>query len=178
MQLQALIVAILLSATLLGPGSEGAEVHDFHYSRFGLQWNAETSTWQGILRVFTDDLEMALNGATSAPIMWKLGDDQEHPESDAAIEAYAKANWQLTDSTGLALDWAFIGKEVDYDITFIYLESDSVALDLACFANSRGFHELFDDQVNEFTLNTNGAELRLWLTSEDPTRPLATIPHE
>ena len=178
MQLQALIVAILLSATLPAVCGEHVEVHDFHYSRFGLQWNAETSTWQGILRVFTDDLEMALNGRSSAPVLWKLGDEREHTESDAAIEAYATANWQLTDSKGQALDWTFIGKEVDYDITFIYLESDSVALDLPSFASSRGFHELFDDQVNEFTLKTNGTEHRLWLTAEDPMRPLATIPHE
>jgi hypothetical protein len=76
------------------------------------------------------------------------------------------------------LDWTFIGKEVDYDITFVYLESGTAAIDLARFASSQGFHELFDDQVNEFTLNTNGTELRLWLTAEDPTRPLATIPYE
>ncbi len=178
MQLQALIVAILLSATLQAPGIAHAESHDFHYSRFDLQWNAETSTWQGILRVFTDDLESALNQMEAEPVLWRLGDEQEHPSADAAIDAYTTANWLLTDSTGRALDWTFIGKEVDYDITFVYLESGTAAIDLARFASSQGFHELFDDQVNEFTLNTNGTSLRLWLTSEDATKPIASPSHE
>ena len=178
MQRRAWIVGFLLAAGLHGSVSIASDVHDFHYSRFGLQWNAETSTWQGILRVFTDDLEAALSYETPEAVAWRLGDEKEHPQADAAIEAYTTSNWLLTDSTGRPLHWTFIGKEVDYDITFIYLESDSVALDFANFASSRGFHKLFEDQVNEFTLNTNGTELRLWLTAEDPTRPLATIPHE
>lgn len=172
------IVGFLLAAGLQASGSIVSDAHDFHYSRFGLQWNAETSTWQGILRVFTDDLEAALSHDMPESIAWRLGDAREHPQSDAAIEAYSTANWLLTDSTGQALAWTYVGKEVDYDLTFIYLETAPSAVDGACFASSSGFFELFADQVNEFTITTDGSSLRLWLTSEDPTKPIRSQRHE
>ena len=80
-------MGFLLAAGLRASVSIASDVHDFHYSRFGLQWNAETSTWQGILRVFTDDLEAALNYDTPEAVAWRLGDEKEHPQADAAIEA-------------------------------------------------------------------------------------------
>ena len=55
------------------------------------------------------------------------------------------------DSAGQSLEWHFVGKEIDYDITFIYLESESTTTNHARYASSGGFFELFEDQVNEFT---------------------------
>ncbi len=172
MQRIVLIFGFILSCVLHLSATYYQITHDFHYSRFDLEWNAETSTWQGILRVFTDDLEKALSQKQSEPVLWRLGDKNEHLQSDASIDAYATANWLLTDSAGHALEWTFLGKEVDYDITFIYLESEVSTAEWACFANSGGFFELFDDQVNEFTLKNNGAPLRIWLTSEDPDQSI------
>ena len=85
-----MFVGFILSATLCVRATGDAVAHDFHYSRFGLQWNAETGTWQGILRVFTDDLEAALGHGQSEPVMWRLGDEREHPQADDAIAAYAE----------------------------------------------------------------------------------------
>jgi hypothetical protein len=178
MQRLAMFVGFLLSATLCASVTIGAIAHDFHYSRFGMQWNAETGTWQGILRVFTDDLEAALGHGLSEPVVWRLGDEREHPQADDAIAAYTTTNWLLTDSAGKALEWLFVGKEIDYDITFIYLESEPTSTDHARYASSVGFFELFEDQVNEFTLNRADAALRVWLTSEDPIRPILPDSHE
>lgn len=178
MQGRAWIVGFLLATGLHASVSIASDMHDFHYSRFGLEWNSKASTWQGILRVFTDDLEAALSHGTLESVAWRLGDAREHPQSDAAIAGYTTSNWSLTDSTGQALEWTFVGKEVDYDITFIYLESAPSTADGACFASSSGFFELFGDQVNEFTLTTDGTSLRLWMTSEDPTKPIRSQCHE
>ena len=71
-----------------------------------------------------------------------------------------------------------MGKEIDYDITFIYLESEPTSTDHARYASSVGFFELFEDQVNEFTLNRADAALRVWLTSEDPIPPILPDSHE
>ena len=178
MQRPALFVGFLFLAVLYSSAISHTVVHDFHYSRFGIQWNAETSTWQGILRVFTDDLEMALSQMDSEAVIWRLGDERENPQSDVAIETYATSNWFLVDSAGQALKWDFVGKEVDYDLTFIYLESEPTTTDWACFATSRGFFELFDDQVNELTITKEENSLRLWLTLEDPTKPILSPRHE
>lgn len=178
MQRPALFVGFLFLAVLYSSAISHTVVHDFHYSRFGIEWNAETSTWQGILRVFTDDLEMALSQMDSEAVIWRLGDERENPQSDVAIETYATSNWFLVDSAGQALKWDFVGKEVDYDLTFIYLESEPTTTDWACSATSRGFFELFDDQVNELTITKEENSLRLWLTLEDPTKPILSPRHE
>jgi hypothetical protein len=176
------ILGFLLTVINPAIGAAGAESdHDFHYSRFGLEWNAQTGTWQGILRVFTDDLEVALSLGTGEETPWRLGDEREHNLANEAIAAYATSRWSLLDSSGLEVAWQFIGKEVDYDITFIYLESTPVEANTVRDVKSEGFFEMFEDQVNEVTLNFGDQSLRIWLTQEDPLKSIATenaVPHD
>lgn len=176
------ILGFLLTAISPSLGLSNVESgHDFHYSRFGLEWNAQTGTWQGILRVFTDDLEAALSLDAGNETPWRLGDEREHAAANAAIAAYASSRWSLIDSSGSKLSWQFIGKEVDYDITFIYLESAPVKVDAVHSVQSLGFFEMFEDQVNEVTLNFGDQSLRIWLTQEDPLKSIATenaVPHD
>jgi hypothetical protein len=153
-------------------------LHDFHYSRLNLDWNAETSTWQAILRVFTDDLEEALSRQQGIPVSWKLGDVSEHVKANESIEAYTVQHWQLLNSEDAAIPWKFVGKEVDYDLTFIYLESDSMGFMPNLTLTSDGFFELFPDQVNEISVNAQGNFRRIWLTSEDPAEPLFPTGHD
>lgn len=143
-----------------------------------MEWNAASSTWQVILRAFTDDLEMALNHNDSTPISWKLGDEREHPSANDQLSSYVSTHWKLIAPNDQPIAWNFIGKEVDFDLTFIYLESEAVSLDLRCTVFSDGFFDLFDDQVNEVTVSVEGTSHRIWLTTEDPAQPLVPNPHE
>ena len=65
-------------------------VHDFHFSRTDVHWNRETQTLQATVRVFTDDLELAIRHHAELgedhPI-W-LGDDQEWNGADSAIATW------------------------------------------------------------------------------------------
>lgn len=182
MQRMQWILGFLLTAINPAFGALSGETgHDFHYSRLGLEWNASTGTWQGILRVFTDDLEAALTLDAGIETPWRLGDEREHATADEAIASYASSRWSLIGANGDELTWSFIGKEVDYDITFIYMESPPVELLAARAVESRGFFELFEDQVNEITLNTGEQSLRIWLTQEDPVKSIVsdqTAPHD
>ncbi len=154
---------------------EGCMDHDFHYSRLIIDWNSDARTWQGILRVFTDDLEMALNEAREDDMPWRLGDQREYELADEAIFAYAKSHWRLYSKDSREsneLEWNYIGKEVDFDLTFIYLESSSTHPDSLGALASDGLFELFDDQVNEVTVQRGDSSIRAWLTQEDPTKTI------
>ena len=148
--------------------STGIETHDFHYSRLSLEWNEESSTWQGILRVFTDDLERALSVALNEEINWRLGDKRESPLADHSIQAYVTANWKGRGAANETppWEWTYVGKEVDYDLTYVYVESQALPRIFPLELETSGFFELFDDQVNEVTLTVHKSSRREWLSSE------------
>lgn len=152
------------------------DLHDFHFSRTDMRWNPQTQTVQATLRVFTDDLELALrnhHGLGEEVKIW-LGDDKEWPSADEAISAWLDANLNLSlaDST---LAWTWVGKEIELDVSYLYLESYPVPGRGATWrvTNRLFFHE-FADQVNEVYLqgiNKTGlaAEKREMLNWELPT---------
>lgn len=172
MRRNAIILAVMFFCTAASSATEAHRAHDFHYSRFALEWNATSATWQGILRVFTDDLENALNRVNNSTVAWRLGDEREDEDADGHIAAYASNGWTLIDSSGQAMEWTFVGKEVDFDITYIYLETAPTTAHGVRHVESHGFSELFEDQVNEISLTLFDRSLRLWLNEEDPVKPV------
>lgn len=152
------------------------DLHDFHFSRTDMRWNPQTQTVQTTLRVFTDDLELALRNHhdLGEEVKIWLGDDEEWPSADEAIAAWLDPNLtlQLGDST---LVWTWVGKEIELDVSYLYLESPPVSGRGATWrvTNRLFFHE-FADQVNEVYLqgiDTTGraAEKREMLNWELPT---------
>ena len=151
-------------------------LHDFHFSRTDMRWNPQTQTVQTTLRVFTDDLELALRnhyGLGEEVKIW-LGDDEEWSAVDEAIATWLDANLtlQLGDST---LAWTWVGKEIELDVSYLYLESAPVPGRGATWrVTNRAFFHEFADQVNEVYLqgiDTTGlaAEKREMLNWELPT---------
>lgn len=155
--------------------SNGSSFHDFHFSRLALEWNSETRTWQGILRVFTDDLENGLSTADGGERNWRLGDRRESADADSAIENYVLAHWTGNQETDSEFLWTFVGKEIDFDLTYIYLESPVFSSPLPLSIGSDGFFELFDDQVNEITFKLNGSSRREWLSTESSSVRIESI---
>ncbi len=154
-----------------------AYTHDFHYSRLALEWNENTSTWQGILRIFTDDLERALSATGNQEITWRLGDQLENSAAELAIKHYVTQHWggQLLSDGEQEMAWTYIGKEVDFDLTFIYIETQTMKAPLPLKLHSNGLFELFEDQVNEITLKLNGSSHRELLSNESASVRIDSI---
>ena|GEM_PF-657605 len=150
--------------------------HDFHFSRTDMRWNTDTRTIQTTLRIFTDDLELALRNHRNLPSEFKiwLGDDEEWTSADDAIFDWVEANLtiQLDDST---LAWNWVGKEIDLDVSYIYLESMPIDARGAIWTvMNRLFFNEYEDQVNEVYLermNSDGSmsERREMLNWELPS---------
>lgn len=144
-------------------------LHDFHYSRTDLRWNPNTSTWQMEVRVFTDDLESVLSLRTEDETAFFLGDDKERTDAENMIADWVDEGCGMTVG-GEALVWSYLGKEVDFDITYLYVESNPIAEPAAFTLEWTLFFDLFDDQVNEVALNLNGIEQRELFSREMPSR--------
>ena len=133
-----------------------APAHDFHFSRTDVHWNRETQTLQATARVFTDDLELAIRHHSDLGEdhrIW-LGDDQEWDGADSAIAVWLERCLILhVQDAPVELTW--VGKEVELDVSYVYLESRPMALTGAAswYAKNTMLFAEFDDQVNEVHLH-------------------------
>ncbi|MES2734322.1 MAG: DUF6702 family protein [Bacteroidota bacterium] len=143
------LIAFIVSAyVLLCPMNVGARPpHAFHTSLAQINYDAKAKVLEVSLRVFTDDLELALSKESNRKI--KLDDTNQQ---DRLLETYVKKQFGLTDQKGQQKTIHFIGKEFEVDATWIYLE-------VPCNESINGFSvrnailtDVFDDQTNVVNL--------------------------
>jgi len=135
--------------------------HKFYVSISEVNHNAENASLEISMKIFTDDLEDALEVGTSKKI-W-LGDPKrEVPETDSLLANYLERKLTFT-VNGEAQTPLFIGKELEADVTWCYLEIKGVT-DLKSIAiDNRLFLDLFDEQKNLIHIYANDKEKSLFL---------------
>ena len=132
-----MVFKVLLS-TLLGFYSVS---HDFHVSLTTIQYAAEESTYQTTIKLFTDDLEKALKGEYSEEIILSNGDG-----FDQNVEAYVQSRFKLYDEQGNQINLNYLGKELEYDVTWVYLESVPAKASENLTLENTLLNEVFSDQ--------------------------------
>ena len=135
--------------------------HKFYVSISEVNHNAENASLEISMKIFTDDLEDALEVGASKKI-W-LGDpEREVPETDSLLANYLERKLTFT-VNGEAQTPIFIGKELEADVTWCYLEIKDVT-DLKSIAiDNRLFLDLFDEQKNLVHIYANDKEKSLFL---------------
>lgn len=146
-----------------------APLHDFHYSRSDWQWNGKTQTLEVTIRVFTDDWEAALateaGQSPSPPI--RLGDAREHPSVPKWARSHLAKHIQLS-AGGKPVALHYLGMEVEYDITYIYLESSPMVWPQPLEVTQTLFFDLFVDQTNEVHVKFPNAVFQETLQQDSP----------
>jgi hypothetical protein len=145
--------------------------HDFHYSRTDLRWNPTTETWQMELRVFSDDLESALRLRTADETPFRMGDALERADLDELAASWLAETCKMT-ANNQNVPLIYIGKEVDYDITYLFLESTQQRAPETLTLSWTLFFDLFEDQINEVALDALGMNLRALYSTEEPEQQL------
>lgn len=123
--------------------------HDFHTSLAQIQFNKSTYSFEVSLRVFTDDLEAALTlenknqkvSITDAKL------------ADQLIEKYLNKHLLILTGQNQKHDMTFVGKEVEVDVTWIYVEIAATGDHKGLRIQNSILMELFEDQVNIVNLN-------------------------
>ena len=119
-------------------------VHDFHFSRTKAHYNKDTETLQISMNVFTDDLELAVR--TMGHEDFKI-DIEPDALTDSLMSIYILSKFSsIHAGQQLKMDW--VGYECDYDVTFVYIESEPFSLDNTLQIDQTLLMEIFDDQEN------------------------------
>ena len=145
----------ILMAFLGGAG--GASAHDFHASLTEAQYNPQTRSLEVSLRVFTDDLEKALDNLYPNQEPFRL------QEANLYLAGYLKKHFRVATPTGELLPLQYVGQEVATDVTWLYFEFPCGEQIPAQVTNSV-FTELYDDQKNLVNLAYQGEKHSYVLT--------------
>ncbi len=126
--------------------------HPFYISVCQIDYNPDTDTLEMSFRIFTDDLEQALETMGSNRL--HLGTEREAEKADLYIGRYLARNVEFQ-INGRRVNAAFLGKEVDTEATWCYVEiADIPVLDTMTVTNTLLF-ETFEDQVNLVHVKAN-----------------------
>jgi hypothetical protein len=117
------LVGIMLSNLALN-GRENlfkglSETHKFYISKTIIEFNTRTQLFEITCKMFTDDLELALSQNLGAPI--HLGTSEEVNDADVVMERYMRQHFSMI-IDGASAEWRWVGKEVENDLTYCYLE--------------------------------------------------------
>jgi hypothetical protein len=156
-----LLFPLLLALALLLAGF----AHPFYLSVTEIFHNPQDRSLEITLRVFTDDLELALRQLQEGPVL--LSGERSTPGADALIIVYLgkKISFQA-DSTYLS--WNYVGKEVEPDVTYIYLEINNIENLRSFKAENRLFFELYESQRNLLHLKANGSTKSILMDARNP----------
>jgi len=132
-----------------------ALLHPFYVSVCEIQHNAADKSLEITLKVFADDLELALSQYQSKPVMVKT-------ISNEILEEYLAGRFSLK-VDGKNMHLSMIGYETEMDAIWIYMETGLSAPPAKVTIQNTVLMEIFDDQQNlvHFTSNDKTKSLRL-----------------
>jgi hypothetical protein len=143
--LKLFIFLMILSQTMLSAPSGS---HTFHTSLTRMDYNAKDKTVEISIQLFTHDLTTVLEKQNKKNI-----DLEDTPDIDALILKYLEANFILKNKSGEIQKIKFVGKEIQAETTYIYLEIASAeSLEGYNFSNTI-FFESYEKQVNLAVIN-------------------------
>ncbi len=140
--------------------------HDFHNSLTEMRYDARNKVFEVEIKLFTDDLETALNkGRSGAKIRI-----QDKDQNDRLVEAYIRKHYKFLNAAGHAKSYQYVGKQNEVDATWIFVEMPFTETIKGCKLQQSALTDIFDDQQNIVNL-TFGSEKKYFLFNEKiPTR--------
>ncbi|HMQ75060.1 MAG TPA: hypothetical protein PKE21_00095 [Flavobacteriales bacterium] len=132
--MKAALLALILTGAL--------SVHDFFVSILTIRHAPATRTLDLTWRITAHDIEHALENV--APL--KLGSDREHLKADSILNAYFLQHLVLMQEK--QLNWTWIGKELDGETLYCYLQVDSIASPKDLLVQNTLLQDLFYEQQN------------------------------
>ncbi len=149
--------------------SASTGAHNFHVSISNGEVNPKTESLQLYMKIFMDDLEDGILASTNKAL--NLGKADVHPKADTLISSYILSHFSIK-SNDQKLNFRYIGKEIEQDIVFVYLEVPvNVNVKVLTITNTL-FFDRFDDQSNIVNIEVRGKVESAFLEKSKPTRTL------
>ena len=164
-----LLAAVDVEGTGRSLGASRQSAHPFYISVCQVDHNPDTGALEMSFRIFMDDLELALE--TMGTERLHLGTEREAEKADIYIDRYLTRH-VVIEINGRSVSAAFLGKEVDPDAIWCYMEVENIpVLESMTMTNSL-LLETFEDQVNLVHVNANGEKKSLVFDSQQVTQTL------
>lgn len=146
-----------------------SSTHDIHFSKSTIDYNEETETLQVVINVFTDDLELAIERSHDG-LDLEIGSENQHELTDSLVDDYAINQIYYTRNNEV-VNFNFIGFEYDYDICYLYIESDTLSIEQfdEIMIGVHMFFEVYDDQENVVDISIPYYEDNLILNRKTPS---------
>lgn len=141
--------------------------HDFHVSIAQVDYMDQEL--QCALRLFTEDLENRIESDYGLKL--KLGSENEHPQADSLIAEFIEAEFQLK-LEGQNLKQHFLGKEVDFELIYLYFFYPCPEVPRELSVSNRVFFDSFDDQSNIVNVKIGGELRSAFLNSSETEQTL------
>ncbi len=154
---------MLASAFLVDGNAE--DEHKYYFSRTEIHQNAVSRAMEITVSIFTDDLEKALQDQ-GEPL--RLGDPRERNDVGFLVDDYFRSRFTVQ-LDGRPIQLTYLGKEVEHDITYCYLEGVNIPSGQLMEIKNTLLHELFEDQLNRVEISWNGKSASADLTRINPT---------
>lgn len=133
--------------------TSAARAHKFYASLAQLDYNEETKSLEVALRIFADDLELALTKRQGHAVYL-----DKTPNVAKAIRAYLQDRFEVRGRDGKVKELKWVGMEAQVDSAWLYFEIPvAEGLDGAQLRN-RILLEQYPEQVNTTILKTGGKQ--------------------
>jgi hypothetical protein len=131
--------ALLIAGMLL----LAAYTHDFFVSILTIRHKPELQTLDLTWRITAHDIEHALESVS--PMM--LGSEKENPKADSLLNHYCMQHLVLFQK-GKQMSWKWIGKELDGETLYIYLQVEGVDSPNDLMVSCTLLQDVFSQQQN------------------------------
>lgn len=163
--------ALILTALLLvyapprAAAAHAAAAHKFYTSLTRVEYNASEKSVEVTLRVFADDLELALKRRAGREVRL----DREK-DTDQLVLAYLRGTFEIKNRDGEAKALKWVGMELRAGVAWLYVEAEMPEGLAGARLRDQLFFELFDEQVNTVSVRYEGASADLVFVRGDGER--------
>ena len=152
------LASVLLMCAAPDAGAMRKVPHPFYISVCQIDHNPDPGTLEMSFRIFADDLELALE--TMGTDRLRLGTEHEAEKADLYISRYLARHVEI-EINGHRVGAGFLGKEVDSDAIWCYVEVENVPVIETMTITNTLLLETFEDQVNLVHVNAAGQKKSL-----------------
>ena len=156
----------MLACALPRPAAAArAPAHKFYTSLARVEYNAAEKTVEVTLRVFADDLELALKRRTGREVRLDKTKD-----ADRLVQSYVRDAFEIKNRAGERKSLRWVGMELRAGVAWLYLETAMPEGLAGARLSDQLFFELFDEQVNTVSVRYPGARVDLVFVHGDGER--------
>lgn len=150
---------------VLFTGLSAMSLHKFYVSIFQMNYVPEKKTMQIMARIFTDDLEKALEKKSKKKIY--LATPKEAPETEELLKKYLAEKVRIKiNNTEKTI--RFLGRETEDDVVICYLTVPVSEKINTLEVYNTVLTEIFPDQQNIIHTSVNSNKKSLLLTNSKP----------